>query len=448
MMLLCPTVARGAEAPAETGSPVVEAEDPALAAPASVVQPAPSAIPVHATYNDRLLIESEDKRFTLQPIIILQSLFSLPWNPSGSPAYEGLGFSFRRGALGFDSRLFTNVRTFFLANIANGTLNLWDFFTDLDYFDGRAVLRVGRFRPWLGRQRLLAGDRYQMIQLPVAMTDLLEFGDGRDLGAGIFGLLADKTIEYDLGMWNGEQKYSNDPVNGFLPSTNLRSRGNVDFEFGSRLVFHPFGYLPAIDESDLAFSEKPKLSIGAAAMFAKRHDVRAPDRMTTPSFFDDRLLKVGFEFDFRWRGFSLEAEAFARKAWMLSSTDATGKAMFEKLNQSAVGKSAYAQGGYFVSPRQVEVTARVDYVDVEPKIPGYILRPALGLNWFIHSYNVLFQVMYRANVGVGFRDSEEHKKDYYFWSSLRPAERTDMYLGDRKMSMISHDLFLMLQTSL
>jgi hypothetical protein len=399
-----------------------------------------TAFGVHANWNDRLVIESENKRFYLQPIGILQSLLSVPINPAGDYAYEGTGFTFRRAALGFDSQLFGNVRTFFLSNIASGTLTLWDFFTDLDFFDGRAVLRVGRFRPWLSRQRLLAGDRYQMIQLPAALTDLLEIGDGRDLGAGIFGLLAHKTIEYDLGVWNGEQKYSNDPVNGFLPSSNnLRNRGNIDFEFGARLVYHPFGYLPALDESDLAISEEPKLSVGVAAMLNKRHDVRAP----TASFVyvDDRVVKAGLEIDFRWWGFSLEAEAFLRKAWLLSSTNDTGKTQFDTLGLGALGKSAYVQTGYFVTKRQLELTARFDYVDVEPATPGYILRPAGGINLFLHGYNVLVQLMYRANIGVGF--------DSYinFWRSLRPNDRTDVYIGDRPISRITHDVFLMLQTS-
>jgi hypothetical protein len=386
------------------------------------------------------VLESEDKRFYLQPIAILQTLLAVPINPDADRVYEGVGFTFRRAALGFDARVLRTVRTFFLSNIANGTLTLWDFFTDLDFFDGLAVLRVGRFRPWLARQRLLAGDRYQMIQLPAALTDLLEIGDGRDLGAGVFGLLAHKTLEYELGIWNGEQKYSVDPVNGFLPSSNLRNRGNIDFEFGSRLVVHPFGYLPAFDESDLDFSEKPRLSVGAAALFAKRHDVRAP--YAGYAYFDDRVLKAGLEIAFRWRGFSLEAEAFVRKAWLLSSTDESGRTQFDKLGMGALGKSAYVQTGYFVAARLLELTARFDYVDVEPATPGYILRPAGGLNLFLHRYNVLVQLMYRANIGRGFGNDTD------FWRSLRPYDRVDVYLGDRPIARLTHDLFLMMQTSL
>jgi hypothetical protein len=430
-MAALPAPAPQPERPSAPVAPV-----PVTAAPTSTS----AAFAVHASWNDRLVIESEDKRFFLQPIGILQSLFTAPINPDGQYSYEGIGFSFRRAALGFDSRLLRTVRTFFLSNIANGTLTLWDFFTDVDLFDGVAVLRVGRFRPWLGRQRLLAGDRYQMIQLPVAMTDLLEFGDGRDLGAGIFGLLGHKTVEYDLGIWNGEQRYSNEPTNGFLPSSNLRNRGNIDFEFGARLVYHPFGYLPAIDESDLDFSEKPKLSLGAAAMFAKRHDVRAPTASYV--YLDDRTLKAGFELDFRWRGFSLEAEAFLRKAWLLSSTNDAGTIQFDKLGLDELQKSAYLQSGYFVVARRLELVGRFDYVDIEPATPGYIMRPAGGVNLFAHGYNVLLQLMYRANIGRGFNNETD------FWRSLRPGDRTDVYIRDRAISRVTHEVFLMLQTSL
>jgi hypothetical protein len=433
LALVYPAGAKGASAEsAVAGNEVLP--------PLAPAPPSGSGFGVHASWNDRLVVESEDKRFYLQPIGILQNLFTLPVNSAGERDYEGIGFTFRRAALGFDARLFGSVRTFFLANVANGTLSLWDFFTDLDFFDGHAVLRVGRFRPWLARQRLLAGDRYQMIQLPAAITDLLEIGDGRDLGAGIFGLLAHKTLEYSIGVWNGEQGYSNYPVNGFLPSSSLPSRGNIDFDFGSRLVYHPFGFLPAIDESDLDFSEKPRLSVGAAAMFAKRHDRRLPTLY--PAYMDDRVLKVGLEIDFRWRGFSLEAEAFLRKAWLLPGAKPEIEKQFDELGLGALGNSAYLQTGYFVTKRRLELTARFDYVDVEPAKPGYILRPAAGMNLFLHGYNCLLQLMYRTNIGRGF------KTDLDFWSSLRPNDRTDVNIGTRTISRITHDVFLMLQTSL
>jgi hypothetical protein len=35
-----------------------------------------------------------------------------------------------------------------------------------------------------------------------------------------------------------------------------------------------------------------------------------------------------------------------------------------------------------------------------------------------------------------------------FWRSLRPNDRTDIYIGDRPIARLTDDVFLMLQTSL
>jgi len=168
--------------------------------------------------------------------------------------------------------------------------------------------------------------------------------------------------------------------------------------------------------------------------------VRAPTASYV--YVDDRVLKAGVEVDFRWRGFSLEAEAFLRKAWLLAGAKPEVETQFRELGMGALGKSAYLQTGYFITERQWELTARFDYVDVEPSKPGYILRPAGGINLFLHGYNALVQVMYRANIGRGFEN------DIDFWRSLRPGDRTDIYIGDRPIARLTHDLFLMLQTSL
>jgi len=446
-----------AVAPAEPAGPPAEispapseapAAEPAASPPLAMPPSAPHDL--HASWDDRLVIEARNKQFFLQPIVILQTLFTLPVNRAADVYFEGTGFTFRRGALGFDARLLGFARVFFLSNIASGSLALWDFFADLDPFEGKLVLRAGRFRPWLARQRLLAGDRYQMIQLPVAMTDLLEMGDGRDLGAGLFGLLMDKKVEYNLGIWNGEHgiwstgdppMYKVEPSTDMLPRSGLRARGNIDFVYGLRLVGHPFGYLPALDESDLSYSETLRLSLGTAVLYEKRHDQYIPE----PGGYtrvDDRVLKVGLELHFRLRGFSLEAEVFMRQAWLQDGASTLALDAFRNYNMGALAWSAYVQGGYFLLPRVVELTARFDYVDVEPKTPGYILRPALGLNWFLHGYNILLQIMYRANAGIGF------ESDMGFYRSLRPLDRNDNSFGTRPIARLTHDLFLMLQLSL
>ena len=127
-----------------------------------------------------------------------------------------------------------------------------------------------------------------------------------------------------------------------------------------------------------------------------------------------------------------------------SSSNGTidGRKQFDELGLGKLAKGAYVQAGYFLMPSLLEVTGRFDYVDLEPTRPGSIWRPAGGLNLFLHRYNVLVQLMGRANLGRGFKD------DIDFWRSLRPNDRTDVYIGDRPIARTTYDLFLMLQTSL
>ena len=236
-----------------------------------------------------------------------------------------------------------------------------------------------------------------MIQFPRAITDFLDIGDGRDLGMGAFGLY-DSKLEYSAGV--------------------------------------------------LAYSTAPRLAVGVSAMYNRRHDQQLLNYDPTSGltdaqrrvFVDDRLLKVGFETAFRYEGLSLEAEVFLRKVWL---ADTVGQDAFSSLGVGALGRAGYLQSGYFLLPHKVEVTGRFDFVDVEPARPGYLLHPTGGLNYFLRGYNLLLQLMYRANIGVGFDDYDD------CWRSARPALRyTTASSLNRPLSNTTHEIYMMLQASL
>ena len=420
---------------------------PAPPAPQTPESNAAPAVPVlTASYDNRFLLQIPASGFSLQPILFLQGLFSLPRNAALANFYEGAGFSFRRAGVGIDARVEEWGRIFFLANLATGSVALWDFFTDIELLGepGLLVFRAGRFRPWLCRQRLAAGDHFQMIQFPRVMTDFLDIGDGRDLGMGVFGVL-DRQLEYGAGVWNGEQNYQL----GSSGKTGDRIlRGNLDFEMGGRIVYHPLGFLSAVDESDLAHSTEPRLAVGASAMFNSRHDQPLPNYDPSPGlteaerrvFVNDQVLKAGLEAAFRYQGFSLEVEAFLRKVWLVGSD---GRDDFDRLGVGALGRAAYLQAGYFLLPHKLEATGRFEYVDVESARAGFMLHPTAGLNYFLRGYNLLIQLMYRANIGVEFAGYDD------YWQSAKPTLRyTTAPSLDRPLSRITHEIYVMLQASL
>jgi hypothetical protein len=157
-------------------------------------------------------------------------------------------------------------------------------------------------------------------------------------------------------------------------------------------------------------------------------------------FVDDRVLKVGVEAAFRQQGLSVEAELFLRKVWL---ADSAGQADFDRLGVGVLGYAAYLQTGYFLLPHKLEATGRFEYVDVEPARPGFMIHPTAGLNYFLHGYNLLLQLMYRANIGVGFDSYDD------YWRSARPALRyTTTSALDRPLSRTTHEVYVMLQASL
>jgi hypothetical protein len=382
-----------------------------------------SAVDVGWKPGTGLILTAADGEIVFKPIGIAQPLFTARITPSSDDPVAGSGFALRRGALGFDARLWSRVRVFFTANIGRGRLQLWDYFVEIDPLEGALALRAGRFRPWLGRQRLMGCHKYQMVQLSRAMTGLLQMGDGRDLGVGLHGMLAG-TLEYGLGAWNGEwsdfapQSPDSKPEGVSIPT-------NRGVQLGGRLAVHPLSPLPLGEEPDLAASPEPRMVLAAAAIYNPRHD----RTLNLPAFdrdvrYEDHLLQLGGEAAFKWRGLGAVAELFLTRAWVddEAAPEIAGQHGSQGLDEWGVG--TYAQLGWFVVKRRLELTARFDFLDTNAKLRGADLYPAGGVNLYLVGYLLELQLMYRATVGAGYAGDD-------------PGRPTT-----------AHDVFLMLQAAI
>lgn len=374
-------------------------------------------------WKDSFRWSSADGKISLTPVGLAQPMFVTHVDSSLEPAYEGTGFVLRRLAVGFDARFYGRVRACFVANLARGNLSMWDYFADVILVPDWLIVRAGRFRPWLARQRLIAGHMYQLPELSVAMTDVLEIGDGRDLGAGLFGVMFGH-LEYGMGIWNGEQNFSLDSPGAVGEE---RVPANTDFEVGGRLAFHPFKVLAAVEEPDFSASPEPRLSLGAGAMYNRRHGLALPLDPQDPeavTAYRDQVLKMGAEAAFKLSGFSAVAELFARRAALVEESDAVVEAAFAAAGRGDWAVGAYGQVGYFALPRLLEISARMDYADKSLNHAGYGLYPAAGLSCFLFGYHLRAQLMYR----LGLRPNQIDGTG----SSLPPI----------------HDVFFMLQAAI
>jgi phosphate-selective porin OprO/OprP len=223
------------------------------------------------------------------------------------------------------------------------------------YFNYKLVdefqILAGQNKVQFARQEITSSGAQQFVDRANA-TDT--FKPGRDAGVMLHGKVAKGLVDYNFG-WYG----------GGGPS-NFRSNTN-DNAIAARLVVNPLGAMK-YSEGDLEHSEKPLVSFGVdyyRNKFVKDKDNKGETNNTT--FYEKGWLKKGAIFAanekievntasadlaFKWLGASVQAEYF----W----AQADGSLAPEK-TQRAHG--LYAQAGYFIIPKQLELAVRYSYVD-------------------------------------------------------------------------------------
>ena len=368
------------------------------------------------TYTKSIVFSTDDGWFKFQPRGWVQPRYTLNINPDADDSLAGSGFKLTRARFGFQAHMFKFARVYLDTGWSSGQGKIVDFFIDINPFDGLVALRAGYFRPWFCRQLLMGTTTLQMPDYAQAWTDKrLGMGLGRDLGLGIFGMIAD-TVEYGVGIWNGDGNFN--PADTKMETENgeLPIPSNIDYMFGGRLAVHPLApagvgtTLPLGDESDSAISEKPALSIGVAALYNKRHDREVEMTPDVWQLYYDSQFKLGVDLGFKWKGFTLQGEFFMLKTSVQDDADDAIKDAVALANDASAshiegtGIGAYGQLGYFVLPHQLEVAARFDMVDEDTELRGMRLFPAAGLTYYIFGNNLKAQFMYRLNLGTGYEE--------------------------------------------
>jgi hypothetical protein len=392
MTLAFPTLAAHAQPPA-TAEPSLTPTDAAAASPPAPVAPAHPAEPA-ATVTARLgrgfEVRSADGRFSMN----IRGRAQL--------RYELVTDSFRPGeANGSSTFMARRVRLLVQGQLFNEDWNYYVQFgfsnrdTESDlrlplrdaYMTWSGVrdmnVRFGQGKVPTGRQRVVSSSALQMPDRSIITN---EFNLDRDVGIQIFsndlfGL--DGRLGYNLGVYGGDGRN--------------RTGGDFGMLYVARVSFLPMGRFDDFIEADVTRSAEPHLAISASGVI-NMNSVRYRstfDRTYTLGSFD--FAHGGFDAQFKWRGLSVQAEAFVRtvigsRRSYVDSTDPLNVVT----ETARTGAGYYVQAGYMLNDH-AEVVARWGEMRPFTSVTNALPQEGelgAGFNWYFQRHDFKIQADY------------------------------------------------------
>jgi len=228
----------------------------------------------------------------------------------------------------------------------------------------------------------------------------LPFKPARDVGLVIHGKVADGLLAYNLGWYGG------------VGQSKVRS-GSNNGALGARVAINPFGEMP-YSEGDLDHSQKPLLGMGVGYFmdtlkktgtssfesnnlsFAGSSGWLGKGASTFGSSEKVDIDTLGFDLGFKWMGFSAQGEYF----W--------GQATGQNSDAKIRAHGYYAQAGYFVIPKHLELAMRYSYVDPNRDVSNDRQMETQGaISYYFNKHNLKLQ----GDVSNIHKENGTSKKD-------------------------------------
>lgn len=293
-------------------------------------------------------LASADEKFQLSLGARLQSRYTFTENETAPNASE---FRVRRMKLFMAGHAYSKDLTYKLqVNFADSGKLLEDAWLNYRFAD-EAQLLFGQEKVQFARQEITSSGAQQFVDRSNATET---FKVGRDTGAMLHGKVAKGLATYNLGIYGG------------VGQNTVRTTDNN--ALAARVTVNPFGEM-AYSEADLDQSAKPLLSIGGNYYRNTLKKTSATAYETNNLAFagsngwlgrgasvfgaaeEVDIDSYGVDTAFKWNGFSAQGEYFIGRA--------EGQDSGNKLR----AHGAYAQAGYFIIPKNLEIAARYSYVD-------------------------------------------------------------------------------------
>lgn len=253
-------------------------------------------------------------------------------------------------------------------------------------FVEEAQLQAGQFKIPFAREALTSDGALQFVDRANAVD---VFKPNYDVGAMLNGIAAGGKVAYNAGLFNGTGQSATRTTNSGA--------------WAARAVFSPFGEM-RYSEADLENTPSPLLSLGADyfantlkrngnSTFLDTTSSNPPYAGTSgwlgkaaanTAIFDNTervdIGTYGFDAAFKWRGLSVQGEYFE------------GKAEGKTNGRTVRSRGYYAQAGYFLLPKRLEVAARYSSVDPNRSTSRDLqVEVTGGVSYYFEGHNVKLQ---------------------------------------------------------
>ncbi len=308
---------------------------------------------------------------------------------------------------------------------APGSLSLFDMnftSTHIPWINAQ----IGQYKVYFNRSQINSTAAMQFAERALVMDAFTASGlDRRDIGITIMNDEELYPVNYYLGVFNGagpsfnrlgsfvsEQPTQDCPTGvtsgspippGACPpgQRNLNANTRIDIDrlmFAGRLMWNVMGR-PGYGEGDMAYSETPQMAIGVGYAYNPAVNTSTNNafvgidlanlnfRRQLAAFGNGRQLGWGLidysswnlDYVFKYRGFSLQAEYYFKNVIRhqkgipcLQSAAGVCTAFAPGLLGNATGW--YAQTGYYLIPRKLELAGRYAYWDPDTRSASDLIK--------------------------------------------------------------------------
>jgi len=324
---------------------------------------------IDAGYDGGFYIKSKDKPFSLVANALGQFRYTF-FNATGG-GHGNQNFDVALGRLAFSGVMFDPKLSYFL-QVQGSTLGNNNNITMLDWwtsynFAPELATQAGRFVLPYSRQFYTPPS--QLLFADLSQADYA-FNLPRSIGGHVSGKIG--RLSYDAAMLNSIRALDAPGQQNF--GTNMAAVGRLEYD-----ILAPYGY----SETSPKPVSDPQLSVGVGFAYNPIDATSSFQNLKNK----DSTTNVTVDLGYRWDRLSFQAAGYYRHDDYTTPGLGNGNDW-----------GGYTQAGFYLIPQKLELAGQVSGVKFDKlNVPGVFQKTmayTVGLNYYVHSHNVKFQLDY------------------------------------------------------